>query len=287
MKTALLIHAHANANQVARLVSRLKHDDLDIYINIDGKVDIYEFKSKISGATFLTKRTEVQWGRFSQVEQILNSFQEIKETNIPYSHILFISGLDYPIQPIGKTIDFLKNNSDKSFIDHHKLGNDDWSKSIKKRYEYWFFLPDADLRNNNFIKKLLTKSGFKRRYPFSTIYYGSCWFCLNLEVVKYILKYTEDNPKTVDFFKHSGCSDELYIQSVLLNSPLKNSLENKIYRYFDWSDKGKSPKILTVDDYAKIEKSNSWFARKLDMKMDTGIFDLLDKLNSENEKEED
>jgi len=279
MKIALLIHVHINPDQVARLVSRMRHNDVDIYLNVDAKVDIDEFKVKTQGANFLSNRVDVRWGRFSQVQQILNSFEEISDTRIPYSHILFISGQDYPLIPIDNIISILQNNLDKSFIDFHKLGNDEWSKLMKKRYEYWFFLPENDMRNHELIKKILIKLGFKRRYPFKDTYYGSCWFCLSMNAVKYLLEYTNNHPKVVNFFKHSGCSDELYIQSVLLNSPLKDSLINKIYRYFDWSDKGKSPKILTKDDLPKIQKSEAWFARKLDLNTDIEIFDLLDKQN--------
>jgi len=276
---ALLIHVHTHPEQAARLVSRLRHKDIDIYINVDGKVSIDEFKDKIKDVYFLNKRVEVKWGRFSQVQQILNSFEEISGSEKEYSHILFISGFDYPVQPIEKIVDFLESNTDKSYIDFHKLGNDQWSNLMRKRYEYWYFLPESDIRNNIYIKKILLKLGFRRSYPFEEVYYGSCWFCLNMETVKYILDYTENNPKVVHFFQHSGCSDELYIQSLLLASPLKGSLVNKIYRFFDWGEQGKSPKILTKDDYSKIKESSAWFARKLDMKIDPELFDMLDKIN--------
>lgn len=278
MKVALLIHVHTNPVQVGRLVSRLRHEDVDIYINVDAKVDIEQFENEIGdSAVFLQNRVEVRWGRFSQVQQILNSFEEIISKDRGYSHILFISGLDYPVQPIGKIVEYLNKNTDKSFIDYHILKDDEWSKLMKKRYEYWYFLPEKDIRNNIWVKRILQRIGFKRKYPFSEVYYGSCWFCLTTEVVKYLLNYTKRNPRVVNFFKNSGCSDELYIQSVLLNSPLKENLVNEIFRYFDWSAAGKSPKILTMEDYPSIEKSGAWFARKLDMNVDAGLFDELDK----------
>ncbi len=279
MKIALLIHAHTNPHQLARLISRLHHTDIDIFVNVDAKVDIELFKKNIANVYFLNDRVEVVWGRFSQLQQILNSFNEIVNTKVAYSHILFISGLDYPIVPISKIVEFLQNNQSKSFIDHFKLGNDSWSNLMRKRFEYWFFLPDNDIRNNHIVKKVLQKVGFKRKYPFREVYYGSCWFTLSIEAVKYLLDYTGRNQKTVDFFKHTGCSDELYIQSVLLNSPLKAEMVNEIYRFFDWGDKGKSPKILTSEDFPKIAASNAWFARKLDINIDSQLMDKLDQLN--------
>jgi hypothetical protein len=129
------------------------------------------------------------------------------------------------------------------------------------------------------VKKVLTKLGIKRTYPFKDVYYGSCWFCLTTKSIEYLLDYSQNNPKVVKFFQHSGCSDELYIQSVLLHSPFKDTFENQIYRFFDWSDNGKSPKILTVEDLPKIQSSSAWFARKLDLEIDPVLFDKLDEIN--------
>lgn len=282
MKIALLIHAHTNPEQLARLVSHLRHPDIDIFINVDGKVDIKHFQNNIQNVYFLNDRVEVVWGRFSQLQQILNSFNEIAGTKVAYSHILFISGLDYPIVPMSKIVEFLNNNPHKSYIDYFKLGDDEWSNLMRKRFEYWFFLPESDIRNNHIVKKILQKIGFKRKYPFAEVYYGSCWFTLSMEAVNYLLDYTKEHPQMIKFFKHTGCPDELYIQSVLLNSPLKNNMVNKIYRFFDWSDKGKSPNILTSEYFPKIESSDAWFARKLDVNIDSKLMDMLDKLNTDN-----
>lgn len=278
MKIALLIHVHTNPKQIARLVSRLRCDDVDIYINVDAKVDIKPYQELVSQVVFLTNRVEVVWGRFSQVQQILNSFSEIVSSGQSYSHILFISGQDYPILPIGKIVRKHLQNIDCSFINYYKLGDDDWSLLMKKRYEYWHFLPEGNFRNNKYIKKLLTKSGFKRKYPFPNVYYGACWFSLATESVLYLLNFTKENPHIVKFFQYSGCADELYIQSVLLNSDQKDRMINNIYRYFDWGDKGKSPKILTKDDFSLIKNSDAWFARKVDGK-DVELLDLLDQIN--------
>lgn len=281
MKIALLIHAHTNPEQLARLVSRLRHPQIDIFINVDGKVDIQSFKNVVEDVYFLNDRVEVVWGRFSQLKQILNSFKEIVGLKTLYSHILFISGLDYPIVPMSQIVEFLHNNPKKSYIDYFKLGDDDWSNLMRKRFEYWFFLPENDIRNNYIIKKIIQKVGFKRKYPFDEVYYGSCWFTLSITAVNYLLDYTEKNPKVVGFFKYTGCSDELYIQSVLLNSPQKEDMVNEIYRFFDWGDKGKSPKILTSDDFLQISTSNAWFARKVDANIDSKLMDMLDKLNAD------
>lgn len=281
MRIAVLIHVHTNPEQVALLVSKLRHAAVDIYINVDKKTDIELFTKVVKNVTFVTNRVEVVWGRFSQVEQILNSFREIIKQRIDYSHVLFISGLDYPVKPISEIVKQIETNKGFSFIDYHELKQDDWSVLMRKRYEYWHFLPSGDIRNNKWVKKLIIKSGFKRKYPFDKTFYGSCWFCLSLESIQYLLDYSDSQPDVINFFKYSGCSDELFIQSVLLNSPLKDKMINQIYRYFDWSNEGKSPKILTYKDFDKISNTNNWFARKLDIHTDSKLFSLLDSINTD------
>lgn len=280
MKLALLIHAHKCPEQLSRLISKLIHPDVDIYVNIDAKVDISNFKSLIKNACFIENRVEVVWGRFSQVEQILNSFQEIISKTKNYSHILFISGQDYPVCAIDDILKVHKQNEFKSFINYFKLGSDDWSILMKKRYEYWHFLSKYDPRGNHYIKKIIQKFGYRRKFPFRESYYGACWFSLSIEAVQYLLNFTRSNPYVVKFFEYSGCADEIYIQSVLLNSGIKDKMINNIYRYFDWNDKGKSPKILTITDLGKIRASKAWFARKFDINVDSKILDKLDELNS-------
>lgn len=278
MKVAILIHVHRDPDLLNRLVSRLLHPKVDIYVNVDAKVDIAPFESTVKNVTFIRNRMEVEWGRFSQVQQMLNSYQEIMLMGISYSHILFISGQDYPVKSINYIVEFLENNPDKSFLDYHPLEEDEWSSAMKKRYEYWHFLPKNDIRNNQHLKRTLIKLGFKRNYPLP-VYYGSCWMCLSTVAVFYAINYTYDNPSFVKFNQHTGCADELYFQSILVNSPLKDILVNNIYRYIDWSEKGKSPKVLTMDDLDRIKSSDVWFARKVDPEVDSLLIDGLDTLN--------
>lgn len=283
MKIAILIHVHKDAEQTKRLVSHLQHANVDVYINIDKKTDRNNFTNLIPNAIYIKKSVDVVWGQFSQVQQILNSFEEILSSGVSYSHVLFISGQDYPVVNIETIVSFLKQSENKSFIDYHlvsPLKDDSWSRTIHNRFEYWYFLPKTDIRTNRLVKKLIKLSGYKRKYPTKDIYYGSCWFTLHLDAIKYIFQYIRENSQLIKFFTHTGCADELFFQSILLNSPLKNLMINKTYRYIDWDDKGKSPKDLTTSDFNRIKSSNAWFARKINPKVDSSIVDLLDTLNT-------
>lgn len=282
MKIAILIHVHQDPQQLVRLVDRLLHPDVDIYVNVDAKANTADFRSVLDNRVhFIKNSIEVTWGRFSQVQQILNSFQEIRDSKIEYSHILFISGQDYPLQSIDQIIQFLGENKDKSFIDYHLVSkdkNDEWRNVIHRRFEYWYFLPSNDIRANGFVRKLYKLVGYKRKYPTDDIYYGACWFTLTSDAVDYLLDYIQSNPSVIKFFQHTGCADELFFQSILLNSPLRDQMVNNHYRYIDWEKGGNRPKDLTVSDYDRIKESDAWFARKINPQIDNSLADLLDEL---------
>ena len=54
----------------------------------------------------------------------------------------------------------------------------------------------------------------------------------------------------------TNCADEIFFQTMLYNSPMKNEIRNELLRYTKWeSEKASSPFILTINDYDDIKKS--------------------------------
>jgi hypothetical protein len=63
--------------------------------------------------------------------------------------------------------------------------------------------------------------------------------------------------------KFTFCSEEIYFQTILLNSKYINNIINDNLRYIDWdSGRGGYPAFLDKTDYEKIKHSNKIFARK-------------------------
>jgi len=76
--------------------------------------------------------------------------------------------------------------------------------------------------------------------------------------------------------KHSFCSEEIYFQTIIMNSPFSDKVINNNLRYIKWEYKnGSMPAILDEEDYEEVEKSNQLFARKIEypvsMKLVTGL----------------
>jgi hypothetical protein len=65
-----------------------------------------------------------------------------------------------------------------------------------------------------------------------------------------------------------------------MNSSFKDSVIPDNYRYLDWSQGGPNPKILTVQDFEALKKTDKLLARKFDIKIDTTILDMLDEITT-------
>jgi len=113
-------------------------------------------------------------------------------------------------------------------------------------------------------------------------YFGSSWWSLNTKSIKYILNYYESNQQFNNIFKYADASDEMYFQTILLNSTFKKECVNKNLRYIDWDRKREWPAILDENDFLKIKNTNNLFARKFSIKSKK----LLNKIKTIVKKEE-
>ena len=104
----------------------------------------------------------------------------------------------------------------------------------------------------------------------------SQWFTLPLEQVKYVVDYLTKNPAVKSFFSYTWGSDEIIFQTILFNSPFKDTIINNNLRYIDWSEKRASPKVLTMQDAGLLMQSDKLYARKFSLTVDSGILDYID-----------
>jgi hypothetical protein len=117
----------------------------------------------------------------------------------------------------------------------------------------------------------------KRRFPnkFRPFGGGSYW-CLRKECVQYIHGFVEGNPRFINFFKYVHIPDEMFFQTVLLNSPYKEKIINNNLIYIDWSRDREMPALLNTNDFKNILDSQCLFARKFDATKDEKNLDMID-----------
>lgn len=115
-----------------------------------------------------------------------------------------------------------------------------------------------------------------KEIPSYPIYGGSVYCSLTNEAVKEILS----SDVAVDLhsrLKDSFCSEEIFFQTVLMNSRLKTKLCNNNLRYIDWKVKS-PPKTLTEDDMLKIRNGNKLFCRKIDSVKSATLLHNLERM---------
>lgn len=263
---AVIIFAHKNFDQVRRLVDSLKHDDVDVYMHVDIKA--FFNKDDFKDVYVFEHRADIQWGKITKLDTMMRSFKEVLDMN-KYDRFIYMSGQDYLLKPINEIVEFLNDNKDKNFLEYSIVKE----KHVKDRYLKYRF-------RNELLDKISVKlSSRKSVYGNLQTYWGPEWWMLTKDALKII---------TDEYFKHyygklghTLCMDEMIFQTILVNSELKNTIVNDNKWYVDWSDhinglnKG-NPNILTINDFDKMVKSNKFFARKFDEKVDNKILDMLD-----------
>ncbi len=124
----------------------------------------------------------------------------------------------------------------------------------------------------------------RRRIPGGLIPWGGApYWCLGRDVVDHVWSLSRRNPDLIRFFEHAWTPDELFFQTIVLNSPLRDMVVNDDLRYVDWT-RPTAPAILGRLDLDALMSSGKLFARKFDATVDAEILDLLDRRIDELER---
>lgn len=288
-KHAYLIMAHNNFEILEKTLKLLDDERNDFYIHIDKKVknfDFEKFKSFIrKSKIFFTDRIDVKWGHFSQIQCELILLKEATKNNYSYYHL--ISGVDMPIKPKNEIYNFFENNKGKEFINFQsKIYNE----KFNNRFNVYHLFPNSSRSKlkkililiekfSLLLQKLLKVNRIKKMsIKFQK---GDNWFSITDNFAKYIL---EKEHWIKNAFKFTSCCDEIFLQTLIINSFFQENLYNKefdnnsiysIKRYIDWN-RG-TPYIFRKEDFNNLINSEALFARKFDLNIDKEIVDMIFK----------
>ena len=285
MRIAHIIFAHKNPDQLERLINALNQPNFDIYIHIDKKIDIkpFVYLSTLSRVYLINNRKKCNWGGFGMIEAMISSIDQIQQSGIGYNFVNLLSGQDYPIKNADEIYDFFNQKIGHSFVSYDDSAETKWLKDATKRYRFYHFT-DVNFKGKYILQNVVNTILGDRKFPKSLKMYGSnksSWWTISYESAVYLSSYLKANRKLMRFFKFTWGSDEFVIATVLMNSVYKDKIINENYRYIDWSGGKAHPKILTIDDYDNLKKSDILFARKFDIKVDTDILDKIDRYITE------
>ena len=274
-KHAYLIMAHNQEELLKSLIQCLDYEDNDIYIHLDRKwknVNICALqkiaqKSKI---IVLPDRIDVKWGTFSQIACELLLLKAAIPNHYQYYHLM--SGMDLPIKTQEEIHTFFREKHGTEFV-HFETPQVD-RETYKRVSKYNFIITKKRNLSVRIVNRILMmfQIGVDRAKRFGVEFYkGANWFSITDELAHYVV---EKEEWICEVFRYARCGDELFLQTLVMNSKFRNRLVcnnfcdnyETIQYYIDW--KRGSPYVFTSDDFDFLVASNMCFARKFDWNTD-------------------
>lgn len=278
VRLAYLIRAHHAPAQLARLVRRLDTGNATFFVHVNARTDdaVYgAIAGALSGIESVrwVPRQPVYYAGFSLVRATLAGVEELVRADPPVDYALLLSGQDYPLRPAEEIEAFLEEHAGSNFLHHYALPASAWADEdggLRRIRYVWF--ERARLRT-----RLLRLPLLRRRLPAGLEPYGgSAFWCLTRECLEHVQRFTRERPDVVRFFRHTLIPDELFFQTVIMNSPLRDTVVNDDLRYVHWLQ-GARPKTLVEEDFDDLAACGKLFARKFDAEESVAVLDRLDR----------
>ena len=321
---AYLFIVHNNAGLVARTIRKLDSGNASFFIHVDRKSDLTDFQEALchpKGNVFFTKRRwSICWMGYSMVAATFELMALARATGgdigARFDYHVLLSGVDYPLKSSDEIEAVLAKSHPRNFLTYWKLHDlPDWLHKVEQ-FHYldskWhnqrggpvFFgrinMPFYQIER---IRRVAHRFLPERCLPLGMVPYGgSQWWMLTADAVNYVLDQVSKHPSIPRFFRFTHSPDELTFQTILMNSPFKDTIEGESdygafidawkgggdpdfvtqhvrkanLRYIDWDKDREFPSILDERDHVGIMESGSLFGRKMDPVRSERLLGMID-----------
>lgn len=287
-KHAYLIIAHKDDLTFRTLVRMLDDIRNDIFIHMDSKNTQYDIETTEKlvkySKVYHSERSNVTWGGYSQINSEYLLLKKATSTG-KYAYYHLLSGEDLPIKTQDYIHNFFEKNNGKEFVRfENKLFKHDTRVQL-----YHYFQEKIGRKNRlliylNRVFLFVQKKLKINRYHNIQFQKGTNWFSITDELARYVV--SQEN-WVKDIFRNTLCCDEVFLQTLIVNSDYKNNLyhekfdnsPNSIMRLIDW-ERG-TPYVFRNEDLTELIESEMLFARKFDAAVDSEIITNIDKLLKE------
>lgn len=280
-----LILAHRCDKTLAALLRMLDDERNDIFLHMDAKCLEYEpetFARRLEHASFYSiPRRRVTWGGYSQILSELDLLEAAaNQGRHAFYHLL--SGQDLPIKSQNAIHEFFDAHQGTEFLryDSQPFHN------MERVYGHWLWNKSGATRYHDLLYRLdMTIAKAAQRIAHKeydvTFQKGDNWFSISDEFARYVLSKSSWIEGT---FETSLCADEVFMQTLLWNSPFKENVyrqlgegnEDAIQRLIDW--KRGVPYTFGIEDLEELERSTMLFARKFNCDKDSGVIDAVENM---------
>lgn len=277
MRIAFLVLAHKNPGQLCRLIGLLlRYEGATVLVHVDlGSPEAfqriradYEAEPRV---VVLRDRYRVHRGSFAQILATAALIEAATQLDgIDYGCL--ISGQDLPIKPISSFASYLEAHQGQEFLQYFELPSERWTGGGLHRMHYYHFdiegHPYRTQVLNERIARLQDRLHYKRRLR-GRYYGGSNWFTLTGRALSYVCDTLRRDRRFLAQFKHTHCADEIFVQTILVNSSFRDSIIPDDLHYIDWTSGPEYPRVFRTEDVPRLLASQDKFlARKFDEAID-------------------
>ena len=271
---AYLILAHKNPGQLRKLIALLDDPRNDIFVHVDRKTPFrpedWTRTCRHSGLYFLERRLRINWGGVSIMRCEL-ALLEAAAARGRYDYYHLLSGMDLPIKDQDTIHAFFDEHSGAEFINFWEMKDD-----TGDRFHYYTLFPEG-ARNflthflNDTFKSLQKAVGhsINKDVDFRS---ASQWFSITDELARYVISKKDWLEKV---FRHTCLCDEIFLATLVWNSPFREKVYQGDMRFIDWSGNGRHPRTFRMEDWDSLMSSPQFWARKFDESIDSGIIDRI------------
>ena len=271
MKHCLVITAYKDVRMLNRLIAATP-EDWGIFVHLDRKSPVRAEDVSHRARVFRWKK--IHWGAPAHLEvmvQLLRTAFEAGEWD--YFHL--VSGQDfYAVAP--SRFDEVLGTEGKNYIQCRPLPIEGfpWGQGldifrcrsicswVDVRRRFWG-------RVDKLLFKVQKQCWLDRRLPGMALYKGLVYCSLHRPFVGWVLS-NGTAAGLLRRLRHSIVPEEVYFHTLIMNSPYKDTVENRHLRFDDWSGPAK-PATLDASHADAVIRSGALFCRKVE----TGVSDEL------------
>lgn len=312
MKHVYGITFHKNEEQLLRLINALNDKDVFFVIHVCKNFKYFDLlKSRFINFNnvYFCDRVRASWNTYHLLLAHINTLETAVNEISDFDFFSSISAQDYPIKSKKYIRNYLEKNIGKTFMSscliyptlnekgqYYYPVKDHWTSrdfsfKLKSYYirvfkNYYVLLP-GELDPTKSIKSFFTNSvkrflkliipprKFLDKY---TPYIGPNWFTMSNVLCAFIISNYSKNMKFNAFWKYVFGAEEIWWQTIIMNSPYKDNVVNENLRLVIF-DKGPHPINLNKSHIKLIEDApaHKLFARKFDISVDADILDMIDE----------